>query len=377
MSARDEPGEHDAEQEERRQPEAKRPEHGPSLLRAQALAARAPGSPCSPRPRPSRSATRRRACGAAGARARRPCACRPRTCSPRPARAAGRASARDPRWSRSSQSRSNSFGASWISCSPTRASRRPGVDREIAVHEHRALALRAVGRRAAQDRAHARDELARVERLRHVVVGADLEADDLVDVLVARGRASAPAGRCSGGCACRPRRRRCPEASGRGRRVPASPTRRASAPRCRSRSCERCSRRSSDTRRRTTRWTPRPRRRAPSAASCHAGAYPLEPMRSVSVWHARQRDESRASFSEYLPSPVGVSGMPASWTVPLPAATRFTCGAVDEDRELPADGAEREVVAAPHLRRVAALHVAPGSRRRSPAAPRRSSGPRR
>ena len=56
------------------------------------------------------------------------------------------------------------------------------------MHEDRALALRAVGRRAAQDRAHARDELARVERLRHVVVGADLEADDLVDVLVARGQ---------------------------------------------------------------------------------------------------------------------------------------------------------------------------------------------
>ena len=44
----------------------------------------------------------------------------------------------------------------------------------------------ALRRGAAQDRAHTRDELARVERLRHVVVGADLEADDLVDVLVAR-----------------------------------------------------------------------------------------------------------------------------------------------------------------------------------------------
>ena len=34
----------------------------------------------------------------------------------------------------------------------------------------------------------ARDELARVERLRQVVVGADLEPDDLVDVLVASGQ---------------------------------------------------------------------------------------------------------------------------------------------------------------------------------------------
>ena len=44
-----------------------------------------------------------------------------------------------------------------------------------------------VGGRAAQHALHARDELARVERLRQVVVGADLEPDDLVDVLVARG----------------------------------------------------------------------------------------------------------------------------------------------------------------------------------------------
>ena len=41
---------------------------------------------------------------------------------------------------------------------------------------------------AAQDRLDPRDELARVERLRQVVVGADLEPDDLVDVLVARGQ---------------------------------------------------------------------------------------------------------------------------------------------------------------------------------------------
>ena len=45
----------------------------------------------------------------------------------------------------------------------------------------------ALGRRAAEDALDARHELARVERLRQVVVGADLEADDLVDVLVAGG----------------------------------------------------------------------------------------------------------------------------------------------------------------------------------------------
>src|SRR3954471_7527215 len=61
-----------------------------------------------------------------------------------------------------------------------------GIDHEIAVLDDGALALRSVGCGAAQDRAHARDELARVEGLRHVVVGAHLEPDDLVDVLVAR-----------------------------------------------------------------------------------------------------------------------------------------------------------------------------------------------
>src|SRR3954447_605438 len=61
-----------------------------------------------------------------------------------------------------------------------------GIDHEVAVLDDGALALRSIGRGAAQDRAHSRDELARVEGLRHVVVGADLEPDDLVDVLVTR-----------------------------------------------------------------------------------------------------------------------------------------------------------------------------------------------
>ena len=51
-----------------------------------------------------------------------------------------------------------------------------------------ALDLPPLGRRAAQDRLHAGNQLARVERLRQVVVGADLEADDLVDVLVSCGQ---------------------------------------------------------------------------------------------------------------------------------------------------------------------------------------------
>src|SRR4051794_8304038 len=64
----------------------------------------------------------------------------------------------------------------------------PGVDVQVAVLDDGALPLAPIGRRAAQDRPDARHELARVERLREVVVRADLEADDLVDVLVACGQ---------------------------------------------------------------------------------------------------------------------------------------------------------------------------------------------
>src|SRR2546423_6694117 len=61
-----------------------------------------------------------------------------------------------------------------------------GVDHEVAVPEDGALRFLPLGRGSAEDRLHARDELARIEGLRHVVVRADLEADDLVDVLVTR-----------------------------------------------------------------------------------------------------------------------------------------------------------------------------------------------
>ena len=48
--------------------------------------------------------------------------------------------------------------------------------------------LRAVELAAAQLRAHAADQLADRERLGHVVVGADLEPDDLVDLGVLGGQ---------------------------------------------------------------------------------------------------------------------------------------------------------------------------------------------
>ena len=87
--ARDEPGERDPRQEERRQAKAQGVEHGPPLrrrAREPPLGARL----CSRHPRRSRSVRPRRACGAAAVRARRRCACRRRRCTPRRARAVGR-----------------------------------------------------------------------------------------------------------------------------------------------------------------------------------------------------------------------------------------------------------------------------------------------
>jgi hypothetical protein len=60
------------------------------------------------------------------------------------------------------------------------------VDEEIAVADLVALVDAAIRRRPPEHALDARDELTRIERLRQVVVRADLEPDDLVDVLVAR-----------------------------------------------------------------------------------------------------------------------------------------------------------------------------------------------
>ena len=147
-----------------------------------------------------------------------------------------------------------------------------GVDRQVAVAELLALDLAALGRRAAEDRLHAGDELARVERLRQVVVGADLEPDDLVDVLVARGQhqdrhvralADAPADLDPVDV-----REHQVEHDQRGLARP----RPARAPRCRSRPSGRRSRRSSGRGRRRTRSSSRPRRRARSAPYSEASA---------------------------------------------------------------------------------------------------------
>jgi hypothetical protein len=63
-----------------------------------------------------------------------------------------------------------------------------GVDEQLPVAELLALDLPALGRGAAKNGFHPGDELAGVERLGQVIVGADLQADDLVDVLVSRGQ---------------------------------------------------------------------------------------------------------------------------------------------------------------------------------------------
>src|SRR5215211_8814047 len=63
-----------------------------------------------------------------------------------------------------------------------------GVDEQVAVADLRRLHLAALGRGAAEDRLHASDQLPWIERLRQVVVRADLEPDDLVDILVTSGQ---------------------------------------------------------------------------------------------------------------------------------------------------------------------------------------------
>src|SRR4051795_7058626 len=64
----------------------------------------------------------------------------------------------------------------------------PDVDLEVPVPDLLRLHLSPLRDASPQDRLDAGDELTRVEGLRQIVVGADLEPDDLVDVLVTRGQ---------------------------------------------------------------------------------------------------------------------------------------------------------------------------------------------
>ncbi len=86
----------------------------------------------------------------------------------------------------SSQSRSNSFGASRISVVPDVTLTAAGVEHELTVLENPAVCSRSRPvAAAAKDRPHPGDELARIEGLRQIVVCANLEAGDLVEVVVA------------------------------------------------------------------------------------------------------------------------------------------------------------------------------------------------
>ena len=143
-----------------------------------------------PRPRSRRRARcaprRRRACGGSSGCASRRCARPTARRSPTPSRAA-------PRGSRPGRdaiarywSRSNSIGVRCTS-SPSRRTRRDARVELDRADAHRALVARRRPIGAPQQRVHARDELARAERLRHVVVGADREPDEQVGLAVARG----------------------------------------------------------------------------------------------------------------------------------------------------------------------------------------------
>ena len=140
--------------------------------------------PCTPTRAPSGSGRAGRASSAAARHGRRRCACRRGTRFPTRARAAAHATSRWPGGRARNASRSNSMPVSSTglagdgrpSCPTGPARRRRAPSRSLG-------SLR-LG--APQDGMHAGDELARRERLRHVVVGAQLEPGDAVDLLVPR-----------------------------------------------------------------------------------------------------------------------------------------------------------------------------------------------
>ncbi len=140
--------------------------------------------PCSRSPSRCGSSRAGRACGGAARHGRRPCACRPRSSCPRRGRAADRVRRRCPR-SRAGRR------AGRTPCPSARRSRRRRAPRGPAdrPRRRRARAARPRGRaRAPEHGLHTCGQLAGRERLRDVVVGADLEAGDAVDLLVACGQ---------------------------------------------------------------------------------------------------------------------------------------------------------------------------------------------
>ena len=166
--------------------------------------------PVADAPHGGERAGRRRASCAAGARARRRCGRRRIQSAPHtPSSSCWRDRARPwlrARWA----SRSNSRVASATGSPRWRTSRRADVDLEVvADRERRCRRARGVGLAAPQDGLHPGDDLARRERLGDVVVGAELEAEDAVDLAVARGEEQHRHRAAWRGSAGRPRSRRC------------------------------------------------------------------------------------------------------------------------------------------------------------------------
>ncbi len=86
-----------------------------------------------------------------------------------------------------SASRESRTRRSSASATVRRATLRGGADSRAACRRTISAGSSPSGfRRAAQDRLHAREQLARIERLRQIVVGAEIEPDDAIDVVAAR-----------------------------------------------------------------------------------------------------------------------------------------------------------------------------------------------
>ena len=137
-----------------------------------------------------------------------------------PAPSALRGEETRPAFSASASRRSNWCPVSGLSRPSRRTTPRLAVDLQAA-EAQQGTRIR-TRRAAAQDGLEAGQQLARVEWLGQVVVRAQLEADDAIGVVAARGEHQAPACRCGPGCGGTPRSRR-----GRaGRRPAARPGRR-------------------------------------------------------------------------------------------------------------------------------------------------------
>ena len=153
-----------------------------------------------------RAGARRRASCGAGRCARRPCARRPPSRAPHTLSSSWRRLSATPRLSARCWRRSSSRAARATGRPSTRASRRVRSTSTSPATTTSTVTGRAVG--AAQHRLHPGHQLAGRERLGDVVVGAELEAEHPVDLVVAGGQHDDRAAPRPRGCAGTPRCRR-------------------------------------------------------------------------------------------------------------------------------------------------------------------------